>query len=144
MTEHDKNRDPKCSLDRRELCKTIPCAAVGVYASAGFFGDCTSRKLVPVEFYSGQEETMANIITAEVISQKGTCAQGHEVGDTITITENGVEGKICIHALYAVLPKIFAMMFDAQFPWLEDPDVSTGACPDAYNPVVFQISRKKA
>lgn len=43
----------------------------------------------------------------------------------------------------STLPKVFAMMFDAQFPWLEDPNVSTSACPDAYNPVVFEISRRK-
>ena len=86
---------------------------------------------------------MANSITIKVISQKGTCDAGHKVGDEITITENGVQGKICIHALYSILPKAFAMMFDANFPWLENPDVSTSACPDAYNPAIFQLTRKK-
>ena len=66
---------------------------------------------------------------------------GHKVGDEITITEEGVQGKICIHALYSFLPKVFAMMYDSRFPWLEDPDLSTSACPDACNPVVFEISR---
>ncbi len=87
---------------------------------------------------------MSNIVTVKVISQKGTCDAGHKVGDTITFAEKKIDGDICIHALYAILPKIFAMMFDAQFTWLEDPDVSTSACPDAANPVVFEISRKKA
>jgi len=86
---------------------------------------------------------MANIVRAKVISQKGSCGIGHKVGDEIVFTEDGVQGKICIHALYSFLPKVFAMMHDSQFPWLEDPDVSTSACPDAYNPVVFEISRKK-
>jgi uncharacterized repeat protein (TIGR04076 family) len=35
------------------------------------------------------------------------------------------------------------MRYDAQFPWLEDPDVATHACPDAWNPVVFEIRRIK-
>lgn len=87
---------------------------------------------------------MANTVVAKVISQKGTCGLGHKPGDEIIFTEDGVKGKICIHALYSFLPKVFAMMYDSQFPWLEDPDVSTSACPDAYNPVVFEISRKNA
>jgi len=80
-------------------------------------------------------------VTAKVISQKGTCALGHKVGDSVKFTESAVEGNICIHALYCILPKIFAMMYEAQFPWLDNPDVATHACPDAYNPVVFEISR---
>jgi uncharacterized repeat protein (TIGR04076 family) len=87
---------------------------------------------------------MPNIVSVKVISQKGTCAVGHKVGDTIEFAEKEIDGQICIHALYAILPKIFAMMYDAQFPWLDDPDVATAACPDGYNPVVFEVSRKKA
>ena len=79
----------------------------------------------------------------KVISQKGSCDSGHKVGDIIKITQDGVKGKICIHALYSFLPKVFAMMFDAKFPWLSNPDVSTSACPDGYNPVIFEISRNK-
>ena len=85
---------------------------------------------------------MPNVVTVKVISQKGSCGMGHKVGDEISIAEDGVKGKICIHALYSFLPKVFAMMYDSQFPWLEDLDVSTSACPDAYNPVIFEISRK--
>jgi len=80
-------------------------------------------------------------IEAKVISQKGTCALGHKVGDVVRFTESGVEGKICIHALYSMLPAVFAMLFEAQFPWLADPDVKTHACPDAFNPLVFEITR---
>lgn len=81
------------------------------------------------------------MVKIKVISQKGKCVQGHKVGDEIIITENGVEGKICIHALYSMLPKVFAMMYGAEFPWLEDKNISTHACPDAANPLVFEISR---
>jgi uncharacterized repeat protein (TIGR04076 family) len=80
-------------------------------------------------------------VTAKVISKKGICAF-HEVGDKVKFTESGVEGKICIHALYSMLPAVFAMMFEARFPWLIlNPDKKTHACPDAYNPVVFEIER---
>ena len=80
-------------------------------------------------------------IECRVISQKGTCALGHHIGNTILITEDGVSGKICISALYSLLPKAFAMMFNARFPWLEDQCVATHACPDAQNPVMFEIRR---
>jgi uncharacterized repeat protein (TIGR04076 family) len=93
---------------------------------------------------SMQDEAVPHTVTVKVISQEGSCGMGHKVGDKIAFTENKIDGQICIHALYAILPKIFAMMYGARFPWLDDPDVSTSACPDAKNPVVFEISRKKA
>ncbi|OGD11110.1 MAG: hypothetical protein A2Y86_07185 [Candidatus Aminicenantes bacterium RBG_13_62_12] len=78
-------------------------------------------------------------ITAKVTSVKGTC--WHKAGDTAVFTEEGVENKICIHALYSMLPKVFAMMYGARFPWLQNPDKAVHACPDPLNPVVFEITR---
>lgn len=80
-------------------------------------------------------------IVARVIRQEGRCAAGHEVGDEVVFDGQTVQGKICIHALYSFLPKVFAMRHGAEFSWLEDPDVATHACPDAWNPVVFEIRR---
>ena len=83
-------------------------------------------------------------IVARVIRQEGHCAAGHQVGDEVTFDGETVEGKICISALYSFLPKVFAMRYGAEFPWLDDPDVATHACPDAQNPVVFEIRRMRA
>jgi uncharacterized repeat protein (TIGR04076 family) len=80
-------------------------------------------------------------IVAKVIKQEGRCVAGHRVGDEIVFDGTTVQGKVCIHALYSFLAKVFAMRYGATFPWLEDPDVSTHACPDARNPVVFEIRR---
>lgn len=91
-----------------------------------------------------QEEDMKKKIisvTAKVKSRRGNCALGHQVGDVVTFTETAIKGKICIHALYSMLPAVFAMMYEAHFPWLEDSDTKTHACPDAENPLVFEISR---
>ncbi|MBA7515108.1 hypothetical protein ES705_07146 [subsurface metagenome] len=129
--------------NRREFCKKAPCAAIGIVASSSILTNFLKASTLPNDYILIKEHIMANIVTAKVISQKGSCGMGHKVGDEIIFTEDGVKGKICIHALYSFLPKVFAMMFDAQFPWLEDPNVSTSACPDAYNPVVFEISRRK-
>lgn len=131
-----------CNTNRREFCKKVPCAAVGIMASSSALASLYNGSALSNDT-TKNVITMANIVTAKVISQKGSCGIGHKVGDEIIFTEDGVQGKICIHALYSFLPKVFAMMHDSQFPWLEDPDVSTSACPDAYNPVIFEISRKK-
>jgi uncharacterized repeat protein (TIGR04076 family) len=80
-------------------------------------------------------------IIVRVIRQEGHCAAGHQVGDEIVFDGQTVQGKVCLSALYSFLPKVFAMRYGAQFPWLDDKDVSTHACPDAWNPVVFEIRR---
>lgn len=86
---------------------------------------------------------MTYLIELEVIEQKGHCAAGHRVGDKITIDyeSNTINGKICLHALYSILPKVLAMAYGANFSWLNDPDYATHACPDAHNPVIFAVKR---
>ncbi len=129
-------------IHRREFCKTFSCAALGVFAVPGVkhLYDKTKTR----EGLFNQEDNVPDSITGvklKVISQKGSCDAGHKVGDEVIITENGVEGKVCIHALYSVMPKAFAFLFGAEFTWLKDKDVSTHACPDAYNPLIFQVER---
>jgi len=80
-------------------------------------------------------------IELKVIKQEGTCGFGHKVGDVIVFDERKIDGEICFHALYSVLPKVMAMRYGAVFPWLKDQDVATHACPDAYNPLVFEVRR---
>jgi uncharacterized repeat protein (TIGR04076 family) len=43
-----------------------------------------------------------------------------------------------------MLPAVFAMLYDAKFPWLENPDKKTHPCTDAANPVVFELTRNRA
>ena len=81
-------------------------------------------------------------IVATVTSQKGHCEFGHKVGDRVTFDGETVQGRVCLSALYSFLPKVYAMRYGADFPWIkDDKDVATHACPDAYNPVVFEIRR---
>jgi uncharacterized repeat protein (TIGR04076 family) len=82
-------------------------------------------------------------IVTKVISVRGTCEFGHTPGDEIVFDGETIRGRICLHALYSFLPKVFAMRYGADFPWLDanHKDVATHACPDAYNPVVFEIRR---
>ncbi len=82
------------------------------------------------------------VVEARVTSVNGTCELGHRAGDVVRFTDHGVEGRICVHALYSMMPKVFAMMFNADFPWAKDhPDTLTHPCPDAANPVVFELVR---
>lgn len=78
-----------------------------------------------------------------VKSQKGTCAFGHEVGDKIVFDAKSIRGDICYSALMVLLPKVYAMRYGAEFPWSENKDVIFNACPDAENPVVFEVRRIK-
>jgi uncharacterized repeat protein (TIGR04076 family) len=96
----------------------------------------------PVPAYNAGMNKKVKEVRAEVVSQKGTCELGHEAGDVVRFTDHGVEGRICIHALYSMMPKVFAMMYNAEFPWAaEHPDTLTHPCPDANNPVVFELTR---
>lgn len=89
----------------------------------------------------GYEEEIGYDVIATVVSQKGYCGAGYKVGDQISFCGHCVDGKTCIIALYALLPRVFAFKYGAEFPWAEDKDVSHHACPDPENPVVFEIRR---
>ena len=79
-------------------------------------------------------------VVAKVISQKGTCAAEHKVGDEWVI-EGRTPGGMCLSAFSALFPSLRVLMFGGAFPWETDPDVTTVACPDAENPVVFELRR---
>lgn len=79
-------------------------------------------------------------VSIEVISQEGTCEAGHKVGDRWIIGDTTPEG-ICTFAFNALMPFITPLMFGASLPWEEDPDMTTVACPDAQNPLVFEVRR---
>ena len=84
-----------------------------------------------------------SIVEVTVKNQKGKCAFGHKVGDKIVFDGKTVKGSICYSALMVLLPKVYALRYGAVFPWAEDRDVICNACPDAENPVVFDIRRVK-
>lgn len=90
-----------------------------------------------------RKKDMTYDIKLKVLKQEGHCTAGHKIGDEVLISfeKNEIKGKVCLHALYSVLPKVYAMAYGAEFPWLEDPDVSTHACPDAWNPLVYEVRR---
>lgn len=79
-------------------------------------------------------------VVARVISQKGTCEQGHKVGDEWVI-EGKTPACMCLVASLSVLPIAVALEFGSSFPWWAEPGYETVACPDWKNPVVFELRR---
>ncbi len=79
-------------------------------------------------------------VVAKVISQTGRCDAGHKVGDEWVLGPKTPEG-ICTGAYHAMNSNAFLLITGAPMPWGGDPDVATVACPDANNPVVFELRR---
>ena len=79
-------------------------------------------------------------VVAKVVSQKGTCHAGHKVGDEWVIGPRTPEG-ICLAAFHTMFPTLLLLLTGAPISWRADPNVTTIACPDAENPVVFELRR---
>jgi uncharacterized repeat protein (TIGR04076 family) len=79
-------------------------------------------------------------VVAKVISQTGRCDAGHKVGDEWVLGPKTPEG-ICTGAYHAMNSSAFVLIIGAAMPFGADPDVATVACPDAKNPVVFELRR---
>jgi uncharacterized repeat protein (TIGR04076 family) len=82
-----------------------------------------------------------HIVVARVIRQEGHCGVGHQVGDEVIFDGQRVQGRVCLDAMCAFLPWVHALRYGAEFPWQEDKGAVICACPDAANPVVFELRR---
>lgn len=80
-------------------------------------------------------------VAVKVVFQKGTCAIQHKVGDEWVIKDGKTPPGICLAAFNALFPGAWVLMFGGSFPWETNPDITTAACPDAANPVVFELRR---
>ena len=79
-------------------------------------------------------------VTAEVISQKGTCSAGHKVGDKFIIGQVSPP-DLCSWAFYSLFPFAGVLQFGGSFPWEDDRNKTTVACSDPGNPVIFELRR---
>jgi hypothetical protein len=82
---------------------------------------------------------MSDVI-ARVISQKGTCSAGHKAGGEFIMGQKTPSG-MCSWAFYTLFPFAQVLQFGGSFPWEDDPSKTIVACPDAANPVVFELRR---
>jgi uncharacterized repeat protein (TIGR04076 family) len=83
------------------------------------------------------------VAVCRVESVTGQCSSGHQPGVEIVVDGETVHGRICLHTLYSMLPKVVAMRYGAQFSWHEGEHshCPTHVGPDAQNPVVFEARR---
>jgi len=81
-------------------------------------------------------------VIVTVKSQKGKCSAGHKVGNKAVFKGLKLEGYICPSAFDVLYRYIYALKMGAEFPWAKG-EVITVACPDAENPVVFELRRQK-
>ncbi len=79
-------------------------------------------------------------VSIRVAGQKGTCTNGHKVGDQ-WVVDRGTPAGLCLSAFNSLMPALQALMFGGVFPWAADPDLAEAACPDPNNPVVFELRR---
>jgi uncharacterized repeat protein (TIGR04076 family) len=109
-------------------------------------GEERKRWHIPNEWAKEMEATLPpreiageREVVATVVSQKGTCAVGHKVGDKFVVGDTSPAG-MCSWAFYAIFPFATVLQFGGSFPWAKDPDKITIACPDPTNPVIFELS----
>ncbi len=77
-------------------------------------------------------------IVAKVISKQGSCSAGHRIGDEFEIGETTAPG-LCAWANYTMFPFAQVLKFGGSFPWEKEKGRAVVACPDADNPVVFEL-----
>jgi uncharacterized repeat protein (TIGR04076 family) len=83
-------------------------------------------------------------VRVRVISQEGHCSAGQKVDDDVVFDwdTHEINGRICLHSLYSMMPKIYALAHgaDVAFAVTEDGSrVTRHACPDGYNPVIYEL-----
>ena len=79
-------------------------------------------------------------VMAKIVSQKGTCVAGHKVGDEFIIGQQ-TPPNLCSWAFCSIFPFAEVLQFGGSFPWEQDINKTTVACPDPANPVVFELRR---
>lgn len=86
---------------------------------------------------------MGNVydVSIKVISQPGTCQENHKVGDEWIVKDGKIPGGICHSAFNSFGADLRVLRYGGSFPWRSDPDTAQAACPDAANPVVFELRR---
>jgi uncharacterized repeat protein (TIGR04076 family) len=78
-------------------------------------------------------------VIAKVISRKGPC-RNHKVGDEFVIGRK-TPPNVCSSAFHSLFPFAQVLLCSGSFPWGQDPNKATIACPDPENAVVFELRR---
>ena len=80
-----------------------------------------------------------NAFEAEIISVKGKCSAGHQVGDKLKIGCWDT-GGLCGFFYHDIFPNLSVMQFGGKYPW-DSEDELTLECPDRTNAVTVRIRK---
>jgi uncharacterized repeat protein (TIGR04076 family) len=82
-------------------------------------------------------------VRIKVTGQKGQCTAGHRVGDQWVVDKNTskLPEGLCFLAFQSLQSMLVTLRYGGIFPWEKDPDATSVACPDPYNPCVFELRR---
>jgi uncharacterized repeat protein (TIGR04076 family) len=85
-----------------------------------------------------------NNVIAKVISQEGVCWVGHKVDDEFQVLGGLTPAGLCPLAYHNMFHFAAVLLYGGAFTWARDPDKEERvACPDASNPVIFQLRRER-
>ncbi|MCL4459438.1 MAG: TIGR04076 family protein [Chloroflexi bacterium] len=79
------------------------------------------------------------VVIAEVREVRGQCALGHKPGDEFEVGKY-TPANLCAAAHNAIYADARVLRFGGSLPWEEYGTVLV-ACPDAANPVIFELRR---
>ena len=86
-------------------------------------------------------KTQRYIVTIRLVGNRNPCHIGHKIGDEWVFDYRTPEG-MCSLAFNAMYPVLMGFRYGATFPWQDEPDVVTMACPDAGVNNVFELRRR--
>jgi len=82
------------------------------------------------------------VFEAEVVSAKGPCSAGHQVGDKFSLS-CWDPGGLCGYFYHDIFPALSLMQFGGQYPWA-DKDRLEVVCVDPMVRLKLEIRRVKA
>lgn len=56
---------------------------------------------------------------------------------------SGNKNTLCPSVFYAIFPSWRVLRHGGKYPWEEDKDKPTVACPDPFNPMIMELNRIK-
>ena len=80
-------------------------------------------------------------VVAKIISIKGECGAGHQVGDTFEISCHN-PGGLCGFFYHDIFPSLSTFQFGGSLPWWEGDTIQL-QCPDSYNLVIMELRREE-
>ena len=78
-------------------------------------------------------------VTATILSIKGTCNAGHQVGDSFPISCHN-PGGLCGFFYHNLFADLQTFQFGGKMPWWEGDTIQV-ECPDLYNLVTMKLER---